>query len=158
MWQDQCRSSEFPTGQGRTGQCEAELDRGHRQLDDGGYPEDLIMRRLAVLVGLIATLAGGPLRQAEAAADFARSAAERFESSSLETPDGGVGDDTGEGTLTAVQGPPTGDGAPSADPSFLPLPISAVFMSVEAVCVRDRPAWPEAPPSRRPAWLQVFRF
>jgi hypothetical protein len=46
-----------------------------------------------LLICLIAAVSGTPLRQAEAASDFARSVGEIGESG-IEAPDGGVGDDS----------------------------------------------------------------
>ena len=66
------------------------------------------MWRPAVLLCLLVTLTGTPLRQAEAAADFSRSLVKLFQAANIETPDGGVGDDSGVGTLTAAHGSPAG--------------------------------------------------
>src|SRR5690349_10380958 len=58
------------------------------------------MSRIAALLSLIAALTGMPLRQAEAAADLSRSLVELLQSASLEIPDGGVGDDSGDACLS----------------------------------------------------------
>ena len=53
------------------------------------------------LLCLIAALSGTPLRQAEAADDFARSIAEFGQGDVIQTIDGGVGDDTEASILKA---------------------------------------------------------
>jgi hypothetical protein len=53
------------------------------------------------LLCLFAALSGTPLRQAEAASDFARAVDEMAGEESVETVDGGVGDDSGETILKA---------------------------------------------------------
>ena len=53
------------------------------------------------LLCLIAALSGTPLRQAEAASDFARSHGESDQGRAIETIDGGVGDDSGATILRA---------------------------------------------------------
>ena len=53
------------------------------------------------LLCLIAVLAGTPLRQAEAATDFARSHGEAGHGNVIEIIDGGVGDDSGTTILRA---------------------------------------------------------
>jgi hypothetical protein len=117
------------------------------------------MRRLAALMTLIAALTGTPLRQAEAADDFCRSMIELLQSANIEIPDGGVGDDSGVGTLS---GPHTGS---LADPltSGVPLlltPVSARSSVApgEVDALREVVWWPPNPPNIRHAWLQAFLF
>jgi hypothetical protein len=57
--------------------------------------EDRYLRSLMFVLSLIATLAGAPLRAAEAAHDLATSVADLGDGDTLEMPDGGVGDDSG---------------------------------------------------------------
>ncbi len=52
-------------------------------------------RWLMFALCLIAALSGTPLRQAEAASDFARSLEDANRGDEIEVPDGGVGDDSG---------------------------------------------------------------
>jgi hypothetical protein len=116
------------------------------------------MWRLAPVVTLIAALAGTPLRQAEAADDLCRSVLEMLQPASLETPDGGVGDDLGIGTLSA---PPSDSLADlhTSNALFSPLPVSArspaTRRDVEAM--REL-GWTPNPPNIGYAWLQAFLF
>jgi hypothetical protein len=117
------------------------------------------MRRLAVLITLIAGLTGTLLRQAEAADDFCRFATELLQPAGVEIPDGGVGDDSGVGTLSAPHGNGLADPLASATPLFL-LPVSqgsgATRREVEALPER---VWcTPNPPNARHAWLQAFLF
>jgi hypothetical protein len=122
----------------------------------------MIMWRLTmVLLGLIAALSGTPLRQAEAASDFARAHAELGQPNTIEMIDGGVGDDSGAAilkagddtrpTLAAIQ-PPTGDA------SF------ALVLAASSLPRRAARRWPESSTAiptrsaRRHAWLQCFVF
>ena len=115
------------------------------------------MRRWAFLLSLLAALSGTPLRQAEAASDLARSLAELLPAADLESPDGGVGDDSGVGTLTASHGP-AADALAAPDLFFLPPPASSVPPPAAEEGLRERVWWPQAPPALRHAWLKVFRF
>ena len=113
------------------------------------------MRRSAIVFGLLAALAGAPLRQAEAASDLIRALAE---GASLDPVDGGVGDDAGEGTLAADPGPLSG-GLPSMLDADLPPPLPTPNLTaLEAEGLRERAWWPTSPPGLRQVWLQVFRF
>jgi hypothetical protein len=115
------------------------------------------MRRWAFLLSLLAALTGTPLRQAEAASDLARSLAELFQAAGIESPDGGVGDDSGIGTLTASHC--SAAEVPAApDLDFLPPPATFVPTPAAVEGLRERVWWPQAPPCLRHAWLQVFRF
>jgi hypothetical protein len=118
-----------------------------------------------VLLCLIAALSGTPLRQAEAASDFARACAALLDSSgTIVLPDGGVGDDRGETTLR-------GDGSPDvvslpnwcwdrlaeidAPPlAVIPLPAQPVRSSFPHR--RGRAIWLPSDANQRHAWLQLF--
>jgi hypothetical protein len=112
------------------------------------------------LLCLLAALAGSPLRQAEAAEDFAHSLGELGQAYSIEEKDGGVGDDLGS-TITRA----SGVAAPADGLAWLALDVM-VLGHVPAPCVRgfDRP--PRASPrvsgpageEGKHAWLQRFRF
>lgn len=117
------------------------------------------MRRLAGWMILIAALTGTPLRQAEAADDFCRSIMETLQPASLEIPDGGVGDDSGVGTLSAAHGIGFGDPLTSPAPLFA-LPISMLSPTARGAVesLRERVWWMPNPPNERRAWLQAFLF
>lgn len=117
------------------------------------------MRRLAALMTLIAALTGTPLRQAEAADDLCRSLAELLQAASIEIPDGGVGDDSGLGTLSASHAGGFADPFAAASPLFLPaVPAVSPAAPGAVEALRERVWWPPKPPNRRHAWLQTFRF
>ncbi|WP_406697238.1 hypothetical protein V5E97_00240 [Singulisphaera sp. Ch08] len=117
------------------------------------------MRRVAALLSLIAAFTGTPLRQAEAAGDFARSLSRCFEPASLETLDGGVGDDSGVVTLTQMHGDFAAAALLVADPFILPPALGMPSISPEeAEGLKERVWWPPAPPNIRHAWLQIFLF
>jgi hypothetical protein len=117
------------------------------------------MRRTAALLSLIAALTGMPLRQAEAAADLSRSMVELLQPANLEIPDGGVGDDCGDATLSGSNVNFIVDSLPSAGPFILPLALIAPpFTPDQAEELRERAWWPPRPPNRRHAWLQIFLF
>ena len=121
------------------------------------------MRRILAGLCLTAALSGPLLRQAEAAGDHVRALATCLDSGgAVTTPDGGVGDDSGETTLTAggrldgisVWGfrydPPSRIvGLPSAFalPSARPDPGSSRRRQEQAT-------WLPAGAGRRHAWLQ----
>jgi hypothetical protein len=117
------------------------------------------MRRLAALMTLIAVLTGTPLRQAEAADDFCRSVMELFQPASLEIPDGGVGDDSGIGTLSVSDSSGLADPLTPAAPLLLP-PVSAGSRATrhEVNALRELVWWTPNPPNVRHAWLQAFLF
>jgi hypothetical protein len=106
---------------------------------------------------MLAALSGTPLRQAEAASDLARSLEELFQAAEVESIDGGVGDDSGVGTLTASHGP-VAETLAATDLFFLPPPASSVPTPSAAEGLWERVWWPQAPPTLRHAWLKVFRF
>jgi hypothetical protein len=112
---------------------------------------------------LIAALAGTPLRQAEAAGDFARSLADLEGEGVVEEIDGGVGDDAGETILRA------GDESCSPQEMNAPTPNDWARIALAGVgspskrgderCPGDR-AMDRAPAHspRRHSWLQRFLF
>jgi hypothetical protein len=115
------------------------------------------MMRIAAILCFVCALTGTPLRQAEAASDFSRSLAELFQANCLDSPDGGVGDDSGvtiHGNLHAAF---TVDVSPSDDPLLPPLFAPPLAPEV-ANRLRERVWWPSRPPNLRHAWLQVFLF
>lgn len=120
------------------------------------------MGRLAVQLALLVVLSGTPLRQAEAASDFARSAAEWLQAGSIEEPDGGVGDDSGVSVGTSDAPGQLADALRAAGSYGLiaptPPPALRGLTPAEAADYRARVARPQAPPGSRHAWLQVFRF
>ena len=117
------------------------------------------MRRLAALMTLIAALTGTPLRQAEAAADLCRSMFELQQTTNIEIPDGGVGDDSGVGTLSGPHTTSLADPLAWAAPLLLP-PVSAGLPATpgQVEALREVVWWPPNPPSVRHAWLQTFLF
>ncbi len=117
------------------------------------------MRRLAALLSLIAALTGTPLRQAEAASDYARAVSHQCQPSNLQTPDGGVGDDSGVVTLTAMHGDIAAEISLAACLFILPPDFGLPAITpAEAEGLNERVWWPPAPPNIRHAWLQVFLF
>lgn len=125
------------------------------------------MQRPAALICLTLALAGQPLRQAEAASDYARMLSHLLApGGAIEVPDGGVGDDSGVATLkvgtchaAAPAWSPAGDprGALGGLTLFLnlappaPNPILSGRQS-------EAGAWLPLGGSRRHAWLQSFLF
>jgi hypothetical protein len=108
---------------------------------------------------LTAALAGTPLRQAEAADDLCRSVLEMLQTASLDTPDGGVGDDPGIGTLTT----PPSNSLVDLLTSIAPLIPSRVLARSpgtrrEVEAMRELVWWMPNPPNIRNAWLQAFLF
>jgi len=117
------------------------------------------MWHLAALMTLIAALTGTPLRQAEAAADLCRSMFELHQTTDVEVPDGGVGDDSGVGTLSALFTSNLADLFASTVSLLLP-PVSAEppVTPDEIEALREVVWWPPNPPNVRHAWLQSFLF
>ena len=100
-----------------------------------------------------------PLRQAEAAADLSRSLVELLQPASLEVPDGGVGDDSGDATFSGSHVSFIVDPLTSVGPLILPPALIAPpFTPDQAEGLRERVWWPSRPPNRCHAWLQVFLF
>jgi hypothetical protein len=119
----------------------------------------IAMSRTAALLSLIAALTGMPLRQAEAAADLSRSLVEVLQPPGLEVPDGGVGDDSGDATLSGSHVNSMVNPLPSADPLILPPALIVPhFKPDQAKGLWERVWWPPKPPNGRQAWLQVFLF
>jgi hypothetical protein len=117
------------------------------------------MSRIAPLLILIAAFAGTPLRQAEAADDLCRSLTELLQPANIELPDGGVGDDSGIGTLSGSHASVIADPLTLTVPLFLPVASVALPLSPgEAEGLRQQVWWPSNPPNRRHAWLQIFLF
>lgn len=117
------------------------------------------MRRLAAWMTLIAALTGTPLRQAEAAVDLCRTMCESQQTADIDTPDGGVGDDSGVGTLSGPLSLSLADLFAWAVTLLLP-PVSAVAPATprEVEALREVVWWPPNPPNVRHAWLQTFLF
>lgn len=117
------------------------------------------MRRLAALMTLIAALTGTPLRQAEAADDFCRSMIELLQPANIEIPDGGVGDDSGVGTLSGPHTCSLADVLTSTAWHPLP-PVSAESPATpaEIEALKEVVWWPPNPPNVRHAWMQSFLF
>ena len=117
------------------------------------------MLRIAALLSLFVAFTGTPLRQAEAAADFARSLAEALEPAELETPDGGVGDDSGDTVLNGSHASLTAPLPASLDSSLPPPPPVGLYLNPDQTArLRERVWQPTHPPALRHAWLQVFLF
>jgi hypothetical protein len=114
------------------------------------------MRRSAFLLSLLAALTGTPLRQAEAAADLSRLLADSSQAD-FQVPDGGVGDDSGVGTLAASHGHAS-DLAADVVLFFLVPPSTFVATPAADEGLWERVWWPQSPPALRFAWLQTFRF
>lgn len=115
------------------------------------------MRRSALLLAMLAALTGSPLRQAEAASDLSRLLADLSEAADFETPDGGVGDDSGVGTLADSLGR-AADAAADVVLFLLPPPATFIASPCAGEGLRERVWWPQSPPAVRFAWLQTFRF
>jgi hypothetical protein len=119
-----------------------------------------VSRSTMLLLCLIAASSGTPLRQAEAASDFARSRAELGQDR-VETIDGGVGDDAeiavlkDGGDILAFQA-----SVPLATAERLLMPLlPLVFSPGFGRRCPSGPAVTLSPGSaRRRAWLQCFLF
>ncbi len=120
------------------------------------------MWRLTMLVlCLIAALSGTPLRQAEAADDFARSITELGHEDTIETLDGGVGDDAEVSILKAANDSPNRPTPSLAAPFAIPF-TTLCFASPVLRSGSRRLADPSGLPGVRShrwfAWLQCFLF
>ena len=104
-------------------------------------------------LGIVASLAGTPLRIAEAAHDIGRALADLDAGAAIEIPDGGVGDDSGA-TIKVEHADMSATG--TDQPAFQPLLIDSSLVGVlgSRACFRS-------PPTRRPNdrldWLQRYR-
>jgi hypothetical protein len=120
-----------------------------------------VWRLTMFLMCLIAALSGTPLRQAEAASDFARSLSELDEGHSIEMIDGGVGDDSGA-TILKVGGDSRALRAmiPMAmlDGLLVPPPAALSLSGSGHRHPAERVETLPACSSRRHAWLQCFLF
>ena len=125
------------------------------------------MRRMMMLLGMTLTLSGPLLRQVEAAGDFGRSlAALCATEGTLATPDGGVGDDTGESTLRMWNSLDVASAAKlywaqAAELDGLPPTFirAATRPDPGALrCRHERVIWPRVGRSRCHAWLQLFQI
>lgn len=101
-------------------------------------------RRLPLLLCLFAALTGTPLRQAEAAADSERLRDRLAQQASLDPPDGGVGDDSGEGVRSHPPVLPAPDRIAAIDPAIPPaaLRIAPAPALGGPAGLRERAWWP----------------
>lgn len=126
------------------------------------------MQRPVALLFLVLALTGQPLRQAEAASDFARALAHLLAASNtIEIPDGGVGDDSGVAVMKAESGY-----APALAWSLLLGDLWASDHSLSGFFVlalsspgvvtsrgrQEQVPWLPTRASQRQAWLQLFLF
>jgi len=126
-----------------------------------GLEVGTVWRLTMFLLCLIAALSGTPLRQAEAASDFARSLGELRQGTLFETIDGGVGDDQEESILKAG-----GDTHSLAATILLEITVVDFTPSVSVSSLPkiggrrhgDELGLLPASSSRRMAWLQCFLF
>jgi hypothetical protein len=124
------------------------------------------MPRPVAVLFLVLALTGQPLRQAEAASDFARSLAHLFAAgSTIEIPDGGVGDDSGEAVMKAEVGHAAASArshclgdfwatAPSLSASFV---LTSFSLGRSPSLGRQQgPPWLPTRAGQRQAWLQLL--
>jgi hypothetical protein len=120
------------------------------------------MWRLTMFVlCLIAALSGTPLRQAEAADDFARSMIELGHEGVIETLDGGVGDDIEVSILKAGSDThvlATTVQLAMTDVDFTPMVLASSLPNIDSRGQADRLSLLPASSARRLAWLQCFLF
>jgi hypothetical protein len=120
-----------------------------------------VWHKLMLLFCLTAAVSGTPLRQAEAADDFARAFAQLGQGH-LEATDGGVGDDADVGVLKAGSHTPALRG-------MVPLPTAPAFLTphlsdcLSATGFRNRNTLERAGTlsryfTQRHVWLQCFLF
>jgi len=118
-------------------------------------------RSTMLLLCFLAALSGTPLRQAEAASDFARSIGEFGQGDVIETIDGGVGDDQEASILKAGCDTHSLTAAlwtGLTDVDFaLPVPPTSL-LAVSARTGADPCRSRSARSLRRIAWLQCFLF
>jgi hypothetical protein len=120
------------------------------------------MWRLTMFVlCLIAALSGTPLRQAEAADDYARSIGEPGEGDIIETVDGGVGDDT-EVSILEADGDTHFLSATHfwamADVQLTPLITASSLLNIGDGRRADLSGLLAASSDRWFAWIQCFLF
>ena len=118
-------------------------------------------RHAMFLLCLIAALSGTPLRQAEAASDFTRSLGVVGKSSTIETIDGGVGDDTEVCILKAggdTQSLPAPIPLAMADGRYTSLTPASFLPGIGVRQPVDLLGLLPACATRRLAWLQCFLF
>jgi hypothetical protein len=115
------------------------------------------VQHVLYLLTLIAALSATPLRQAEAAADFARSLSDSESAANIEVTDGGVGDDRAE-AITAKF--PDQDLTPHSFPGYFQSqsPVDSCNLSQTHANQADPPPCPPSTASRRRALLQCFLF
>jgi hypothetical protein len=118
------------------------------------------MRHAASLVCLLAALSGTPLRQAEAADDYARALAKLSEPAHLEVPDGRVGDDPDVGAFKPANDCPVSLDSEPGSWTLASLPIVCRLPSAAHDPRRrwERATGPPDPSSRDRAWLGVYLF
>jgi hypothetical protein len=124
------------------------------------------MPRLLSLSFLVLSLAGQPLRQAEAAGDLTRILAHFADADGeLEVPDGGVGDDSGVAVMEAEMGHAASAWCVSPGDLWAPphrlSPSSLTPSSTPGLAaVRGRPGqvpWLPTRAGQRQAWLQLLQ-
>jgi hypothetical protein len=113
------------------------------------------------LLCLIAALSGTPLRQAEAADDFARSIGEPGHADVIETIDGGVGDDIEVAVLTAGSDTHLVSASfllATADVHFTPLITASSRINIDVGRPPDLSTSLAIGSDRWFAWIQCFLF
>ena len=122
---------------------------------------ETMLRLTMFLLCLIAALSGTPLRQAEAANDFARSHGEFEQGHVIEMIDGGVGDDSGA-TILKAGGDTHALAAMmllvSADAFLTPLLPALSLPNIDDRHWADRLSSLPGGSAQRHAWLQCFLF
>jgi hypothetical protein len=121
---------------------------------------DAMWRLTMFLLCLIAALSGTPLRQAEAADDFARSIGELGQGDVIETIDGGVGDDIEASILKAASDTHVLSATfllATADVHFTPL-ITAFLPNIGDGRSPDLSSLLAITSDRWFAWIQCFLF
>jgi hypothetical protein len=124
----------------------------------GGVPEvPAVWRSTLLPLALLAALTGTPLRQAEAAADLARSLAELDQGHVIEPVDGGVGDESDATVLKA--GHDAGPVLSTLPPATLDALAPTLPPPLDLAPAPDgRPPRPPSATARRLARLQRYRF
>ena len=112
------------------------------------------MRRLMLLLSLIAAFAGTPLRLAEAAEDLERILTDSGVDGEIETTDGGVGDDSGVTVRPVVAHAPTASGLAYTPPMLFQLAVCPSDLVNRPLAVASTP--PPTSARRHCALLQRF--